>query len=31
MSDLILFWHRRDLRIADNIGLAAARQRSQKV
>jgi deoxyribodipyrimidine photo-lyase len=31
MSDLILFWHRRDLRISDNIGLAAARQKSQKV
>ena len=31
MSDLILFWHRRDLRISDNIGLAAARDRSQKV
>lgn len=31
MSDLILFWHRRDLRISDNTGLAAARQRSQKV
>jgi deoxyribodipyrimidine photo-lyase len=31
MSDLILFWHRRDLRIADNLGLAAARQRSAKV
>lgn len=31
MSDLILFWHRRDLRIYDNIGLAAARQKSQKV
>ncbi|MEM7772082.1 MAG: FAD-binding domain-containing protein [Cyanobacteria bacterium P01_A01_bin.37] len=31
MSDLILFWHRRDLRISDNIGLAAARQRSAKV
>lgn len=31
MSDLILFWHRRDLRISDNIGLAAARQRSQKI
>lgn len=31
MSDLILFWHRRDLRISDNIGLAAARKRSQKV
>ncbi|MBD1870401.1 deoxyribodipyrimidine photo-lyase [Leptolyngbya sp. FACHB-541] len=31
MSDLILFWHRRDLRISDNVGLAAARQQSQKV
>lgn len=31
MSDLILFWHRRDLRISDNIGLAAARQKSSKV
>jgi deoxyribodipyrimidine photo-lyase len=31
MSDLILFWHRRDLRIADNTGLAAARERSAKV
>ncbi|MCU0540719.1 MAG: deoxyribodipyrimidine photo-lyase [Oscillatoriaceae cyanobacterium Prado104] len=31
MSDLILFWHRRDLRICDNIGLAAARQQSPKV
>lgn len=31
MSDLILFWHRRDLRISDNLGLAAARQRHQKV
>src|ERR687885_1474515 len=31
MSDLILFWHRRDLRISDNIGLAGARQKSQKV
>jgi deoxyribodipyrimidine photo-lyase len=31
MSNLILFWHRRDLRISDNIGLAAARQNSQKV
>lgn len=31
MSDLILFWHRRDLRTSDNIGLAAARQQSQKV
>ncbi|MEL6221418.1 MAG: FAD-binding domain-containing protein [Cyanobacteria bacterium J06627_8] len=31
MSDLILFWHRRDLRIADNVGLSAARQQSPKV
>jgi deoxyribodipyrimidine photo-lyase len=31
MSDLILFWHRRDLRLTDNIGLAAARQQSQTV
>jgi len=28
MSNLILFWHRRDLRISDNTGLAA-RQKSQ--
>ena len=31
MSDRIIFWHRRDLRISDNIGLAAARQQSSKV
>jgi deoxyribodipyrimidine photo-lyase len=31
MSDVILFWHRRDLRISDNVGLAEARQRSAKV
>uniref|UniRef100_A0A832H2N0 Deoxyribodipyrimidine photolyase n=1 Tax=Oscillatoriales cyanobacterium SpSt-402 TaxID=2282168 RepID=A0A832H2N0_9CYAN len=31
MADLILFWHRRDLRISDNVGLAAARQRSSNV
>ncbi|NJP10668.1 MAG: hypothetical protein HC866_15325 [Leptolyngbyaceae cyanobacterium RU_5_1] len=31
MSDLILFWHRRDLRTSDNLGLAAAQQRSQNV
>ncbi len=31
MSNLILFWHRRDLRLSDNIGLAAARARSPKV
>ncbi|MBW4664320.1 MAG: DNA photolyase family protein [Chroococcus sp. CMT-3BRIN-NPC107] len=31
MSDLILFWHRRDLRLSDNTGLELARQHSQKV
>jgi deoxyribodipyrimidine photo-lyase len=31
MTDLILFWHRRDLRIVDNVGLAAARQQSAHV
>jgi deoxyribodipyrimidine photo-lyase len=31
MSNLILFWHRRDLRISDNTGLAAARQQSSKI
>lgn len=31
MADLIFFWHRRDLRTSDNVGLAAARQQSQKV
>lgn len=31
MADLILFWHRRDLRLADNVGLAMARQRSARV
>jgi len=31
MSNLLLFWHRRDLRISDNVGLAAARKLSQKV
>ncbi len=31
MSDLVLFWHRRDLRISDNVGLAMARRRSAKV
>jgi deoxyribodipyrimidine photo-lyase len=30
-SDLVLFWHRRDLRLHDNLGLALARQRSAKV
>lgn len=31
MADLILFWHRRDIRTVDNVGLAAARERSPKV
>ena len=31
MSDLILFWHRRDLRISDHTGLAAAREKSPKI
>lgn len=31
MSELILFWHRRDLRVSDNAGLAAARRISPKV
>ncbi|MEI6443785.1 MAG: FAD-binding domain-containing protein [Nostocales cyanobacterium ELA583] len=31
MSDLILFWHRRDLRISDHTGLAAAREKSLKI
>ncbi len=31
MSDLILFWHRRDLRITDNIGLATAFEKSRKI
>ena len=31
MSDLILFWHRRDLRIIDNLGLVAARRQTPKV
>ncbi|MEA5618822.1 FAD-binding domain-containing protein [Cronbergia sp. UHCC 0137] len=31
MSDLILFWHRRDLRIADHTGLVIARTQSAKV
>ena len=30
-DDLVLFWHRRDLRIRDNLGLAAARNRTSKV
>ncbi|MEL6496754.1 MAG: FAD-binding domain-containing protein [Cyanobacteria bacterium J06623_7] len=31
MSDLILFWHRRDLRIADNLGLSSAVEHSDRV
>lgn len=31
MSDIILFWHRRDLRLSDNVGLAAARRQTPKV
>ncbi|MEB3309808.1 MAG: FAD-binding domain-containing protein [Snowella sp.] len=31
MSDLILFWHRRDLRISDNIGLSQAYKKSHKI
>ncbi|MEM6597343.1 MAG: FAD-binding domain-containing protein [Cyanobacteria bacterium P01_D01_bin.36] len=30
-DELVLFWHRRDLRIRDNLGLAAARDRTSKV
>ncbi|MDX2100129.1 MAG: FAD-binding domain-containing protein [Leptolyngbyaceae cyanobacterium bins.59] len=31
MSDLILFWHRRDLRLSDNEGLAAAQSQTAQV
>ena len=31
MSDLILFWHRRDLRISDNLGLTAAAEQSDRI
>ncbi len=31
MSDLIIFWHRRDLRVSDNVGLNAATKASSKV
>ena len=30
-AELVLFWHRRDLRIRDNVGLSAARDRTPKV
>ncbi|MEB3829918.1 FAD-binding domain-containing protein [Phormidium sp. CCY1219] len=28
MSETIIFWHRRDLRLSDNVGLAKARQKT---
>ncbi len=31
MSNTIIFWHRRDLRIIDNVGLSAARYQSPKL
>ena len=31
MSDLIIFWHRRDLRISDNVGLSAATETAKVV
>jgi deoxyribodipyrimidine photo-lyase len=31
MAELVLFWHRRDLRISDNVGLSAARARTPRV
>ncbi|WP_036484180.1 FAD-binding domain-containing protein [Myxosarcina sp. GI1] len=31
MTDLILFWHRKDLRISDNVGLSTAAKHSDKV
>jgi deoxyribodipyrimidine photo-lyase len=31
MSNLILFWHRRDLRLSDNLGLSKAKDHSPKV
>ncbi len=31
MTNLIIFWHRRDLRISDNIGLSKARQKSSQI
>lgn len=31
MSELILFWHRRDLRINDNVGLSQAYQQTSRV
>ncbi|MGI0481907.1 FAD-binding domain-containing protein [Geminocystis sp. CENA526] len=31
MNNLVIFWHRRDLRITDNLGLFSARENSNKV
>ena len=31
MADLLLFWHRRDLRLGDNLGLAAGRDRTSHI
>ncbi|MDY6940851.1 MAG: FAD-binding domain-containing protein [Cyanobacteriota bacterium] len=31
MVDLVLFWHRRDLRVSDNVGLASASQLGSRV
>ncbi len=31
MTNLVLFWHRRDLRLSDSVGLTAARDRTPKV
>ena len=31
MSDLVLFWHRRDLRASDTVGLAEAQDRSRRL
>lgn len=31
MADLVLFWHRRDLRLGDHLGLQAARQKTPRV
>lgn len=31
MTDRILFWHRKDLRLSDNAGLSAARQRTAQL
>ena len=31
MSELIIFWHRRDLRVSDHLGLTAARDQTSKI